>query len=94
MIYKNVKITKPDDMSDEEATIYLEQQYQSIADELDNRIAEIIITLEHNEVVLKGKQKNHIRRVRRVTGYLSQSDNFNPSKSAELAARQTHISIK
>ena len=91
MIYKNVKITKPDDMADEEATIYLEQQFKNMSEELDNLISEIIITFENNEVVLKGKQKNHIRRVRRVTGYLSQSDNFNPSKSAELSQRVTHI---
>jgi len=40
------------------------------------------------------KPKATIRRLRRITGYLSDADNFNHSKASELADRYTHVDIQ
>ena len=40
-----------------------------------------------DEVLIRCFEKSPVRRVRRITGYLSEVDNFNAAKRAELDAR-------
>ena len=42
-------------------------------------------------LVIKSVEKSPIRRLRRITGYLSNMENFNDAKQAELAARYKHM---
>ena len=47
--------------------------------------------LEGNQVEIKVIPKSPIRRVRRITGYLSNIENFNSAKQAECRDRLVHF---
>lgn len=53
-----------------------------------------MITIEPSgddgEYVVKSSPKQEIKRVRRITGYLSNENNFNDAKRAELRDRVKH----
>lgn len=57
---------------------------------LNKEIAEISLTLDGSEVCVEVKEKSPIKRVRRITGYLSNLENFNEAKRAECADRMIH----
>lgn len=54
-------------------------------------LAEIsIIEISSEELEIRSRAKSNIKRVRRITGYLSTLDRFNDSKQAELSDRVIH----
>lgn len=53
-------------------------------------LGQVELSIEQDEVVVKAMEKSPIRRVRRITGYLSSIDNFNDAKAAECADRTKH----
>ncbi|MDF2499399.1 MAG: anaerobic ribonucleoside triphosphate reductase [Anaerosporomusa subterranea] len=54
------------------------------------QIARIELSLEDEEIIVKAIEKSPICRVRRITGYLSNIENFNDAKRDELNARFKH----
>lgn len=58
--------------------------------EMGKELASIQMNLEGNEVVIQASEKSPIRRVRRITGYLSNIENFNDAKRAECHDRYVH----
>ena len=56
----------------------------------NKQLGQLELGLDGEEVILKGTEKSPIRRIRRITGYLSSIDNFNDAKIAECRARVTH----
>lgn len=69
-----------------------------VNDEINNwretgkQLARIVITAEGDDVVaIRGIEKSPVRRVRRITGYLSQMESFNDAKRDELDARYKHV---
>ena len=59
--------------------------------QFDDRQGQIELSIEQDEVVVKATEKSPIRRVRRITGYLSTIERFNDPKQAELNHRVTHF---
>ena len=53
-------------------------------------LARVELTLDGDNVVVKAVEKSPVRRVRRITGYLSNMENFNDAKQDELGARYKH----
>jgi anaerobic ribonucleoside-triphosphate reductase activating protein len=53
-------------------------------------LARVLLTLDEENVVIKATEKSPVRRVRRITGYLSNMENFNDAKQDELQARYKH----
>jgi len=53
-------------------------------------LAALHFDLDGDEVVIEGIEKSPIRRVRRITGYLSNIENFNDAKRAECRDRCIH----
>ena len=53
-------------------------------------IAYMEISREGDEIIISASEKSPIRRVRRITGYLSNVDNFNDAKKQEAAMRRPH----
>ncbi|WP_243650380.1 hypothetical protein [Anaerospora hongkongensis] len=51
------------------------------------QIARVELSLEDEEIIVKTVEKSPICRVRRITGYLSNMENFNDAKRDELNAR-------
>lgn len=57
---------------------------------MNKEIAEIQLILQGDEVCMEVKEKSPIKRVRRITGYLSNIENFNEAKRAECTDRRIH----
>ncbi|MEW6697787.1 MAG: anaerobic ribonucleoside-triphosphate reductase [Bacillota bacterium] len=49
-----------------------------------------IVEISPEELEVRSKAKTAIKRVRRITGYLSTVDRFNDAKQAELVDRMVH----
>ncbi len=49
-----------------------------------------IVEISPEELEVRSRAKTAIKRVRRITGYLSTVDRFNDAKQAELADRVVH----
>jgi len=89
-IINSVKVTADDGISREEAVHYVEEEL-SLWKERRKTLGRVEIKLlEDGEVEIKSFEKSSIKRVRRITGYLSTVDRFNDAKRAELADRVTH----
>ena len=58
--------------------------------ENQKELARVELTLDGDNVVVKAVEKSPVRRVRRITGYLSNMENFNDAKQDELEARYKH----
>ncbi|MFA6076219.1 MAG: anaerobic ribonucleoside-triphosphate reductase [Negativicutes bacterium] len=50
-----------------------------------------IVRVSDEEVELTAKPQSDIRRLRRITGYLSEVENFNAAKKAEEHDRYKHL---
>lgn len=85
-----IEIIKPVEMSDKEANIYIEEEKNKWKD-LDKELAKIELSIDGDEVVITATERSPISRVRRITGYLSNMNNFNDAKAAELHNRVNHI---
>lgn len=51
------------------------------------KMAFVTISIDGDELLIRSVEKSPIRRLRRITGYLSQIDSFNEGKRAELNDR-------
>lgn len=69
-------------------SIVAEERSKWLAD--GRKISRIELSLEGEEIIVRTVEKSPIRRVRRITGYLSNMENFNDAKQDELAARKAH----
>ena len=70
---------------------------QIVAEEMDlwrvkgKELWKVEMVLDGDEIIVKAFEKSPIKRIRRITGYLSTEDRFNPSKQAELRDRKSHL---
>lgn len=88
-LVNDVLVSYPTEISPQEAAAYLadeQREWRAKGKEL----GKMVLTLEGNEVVIHSSEKSPIKRIRRITGYLSESSNFNSAKQAELDARVIH----
>ena len=56
------------------------------------RLGELNLELAGDEIVVHSSPVSDITRVRRITGYLSNQNNFNDAKRSELRDRAKHCS--
>ncbi|MBP2651268.1 MAG: hypothetical protein H6Q74_2093 [Firmicutes bacterium] len=90
VLLNGVLLDYPTDMTEAEATTYAKEEID-LWHKKGKTIDRIHIAIEENEVIIHAFEKSPIRRVRRITGYLSDCSNFNDAKRAELADRVIHI---
>lgn len=79
----HVKVIFPPEISLQEAKAYL-------AGVSKTNLVELELVLDGDYVVIKPKY-NTISRIRRITGYLSEVNNFNHAKKSEEHDRVKHI---
>lgn len=92
MIIDGITVTSPVDMTIEEAMLYVRDEVEHWRQhESGKQIGSIAISIDGDEIVISAKERSPIKRVRRITGYLSTEDRFNPAKQAELGDRVKHI---
>lgn len=54
-------------------------------------LASVQLSIQGDEIEVKAVERSPIKRIRRITGYLSTEDRFNSPKQAELADRVAHL---
>lgn len=85
-----IDITYDDDITMEELAEYITQEKQ-IWEAKGKTLGSIKVKLLGDEVEIESHAVSHIKRVRRITGYLSTTDKFNDAKLAELKNRYRHM---
>lgn len=89
LVIDRVRAEVPSGIAAEEAELYIREEidlWKAKGKELDK----VVLSLEGEEVVIRAFERSPIKRIRRITGYLSAHDNFNDAKRAELAERVVH----
>lgn len=92
MTVENVKVLYQGNITSEEAE---EVARTFIREETEKGkiLAKIMLTPAGKEIIVEGNlraEPGQIKRVRRITGYLSNQENFNDGKKAELRDRIPH----
>jgi len=90
IMMNDVLVDMPEGMQEEEAKQYVAEELQNWKNK-GKILGKMILELDQDEVVIKAFEKSPIRRIRRITGYLSEQTNFNDAKQAELAERVVHF---
>ena len=89
MVVNGIQVIADPRLSREEINQYITEEKQLWASR-NKQLGQIELCIEQDEVVVKAMEKSPIRRVRRITGYLSSIDNFNDAKAAECTDRTKH----
>ena len=89
MVVNGIQVIADPRLSREEINQYITEEKQ-LWGSRNKQLGQIELCIEQDEVVVKAMEKSPIRRVRRITGYLSSIDNFNDAKVAECTDRAKH----
>lgn len=89
MTVNGIQITADPSIPSEEIAMLVAQE-QELWHERKKAIAHMEITRDGEELIISASEKSPIRRVRRITGYLSNIDNFNDAKKQECHNRIVH----
>ena len=79
MLVENVIVEHPLEMATEEASHYAREEI-ALWREKGKMLDKVIIFSEDSYVMVKAVERSPIRRIRRITGYLSEVSNFNDAK--------------
>lgn len=89
----NIQITCDRGISQKEVESIVAEERKFYASR-GKELAEIELKLENDEILIKSYERSPIKRIRRITGYLSEEHNFNTAKQAELHNRVQHCQTK
>lgn len=90
MIIEGVKVVAESGITEEEIRAIVDEELQ-LWKRKGKELAEVRLTIEGEEIVVKAVERSPIKRVRRITGYLSTEDRFNSAKQTELSDRRAHM---
>lgn len=90
MIIDGIKVEAEAEITEEEIRAIVAEEIQ-IWKRKGKNLGQVRLSIEGEEIVVKAAERSPIKRVRRITGYLSTEDRFNPAKQAELADRKANI---
>jgi len=89
MLIKGVNVVADQALAEKEVLAIVEEEI-GLWNKNNKTLGAIQLTLEGENVVIAASEKSPIRRVRRITGYLSQLENFNEAKLSECESREIH----
>lgn len=90
MIINGVTVVAEEDITEEEITAIVSEELQ-LWKQKGKELGKVTLSLDGEEIVVKAVERSPIRRIRRITGYLSTEDRFNAAKQAELTDRVAHF---
>lgn len=90
MLYNGVEVISDQGVTDEEIESILAEEIESWKAK-GKQLGMVELKVEGEDLVVCAKEKSPIRRVRRITGYLSTIDQFNDAKRQEERSRIAHI---
>lgn len=85
-----VKVTADAGISQQEIDMIMAEEARMYEAE-GKQLGELTLELAGEEIVIHSAPISNITRVRRITGYLSNQNNFNDAKRAELRDRVKHV---
>ncbi len=89
MLVDGIKVIADPTLTNEEILLFVAEE-KRLWESNNKKLGQLELGLDGEEVIVKGTEKSPIRRVRRITGYLSSIDNFNEAKVAECTERAKH----
>ena len=89
MLVDGVKVIADPTLTNEEIMLFVAEE-KRLWESNNKKLGQLELGLDGEEVIVKGTEKSPIRRVRRITGYLSSIDNFNEAKVSECTERTKH----
>ena len=89
MQIQGVTVIADENLTQKEIELLVDQEIAEW-EKQGKKIAKIELVIDGDEVIVKADEKSNIRRVRRITGYLSNIENFNDAKKAECHDRYIH----
>jgi hypothetical protein len=89
MLIKGITVTADPALGESEITALVDEELQ-LWHSADKNLGFIDFAVSGDEIVVNAKEKSPIRRVRRITGYLSDLENFNEAKRDECVSRVVH----
>ena len=89
MFVDGVKVIADPILTNEEIMLFVAEE-KRLWESNNKKLGQLELGLDGEEVIVKGTEKSPIRRVRRITGYLSSIDNFNEAKVSECTERTKH----
>lgn len=89
MLIKGIAVSADAALTNEEISTTVDQELQ-LWSKRGKTLGAMELTLEGDEIIVKAFEKSPIRRVRRITGYLSNLENFNDAKRSECLSREIH----
>ncbi|MDR3592469.1 MAG: hypothetical protein P4N41_22660 [Negativicutes bacterium] len=87
MLIKEVNVVADPTLPEDEVRAIVEEEIR-LWNKDSKTLGSIELTLDGENVVIAASEKSPIRRVRRITGYLSNIENFNEAKYNECIARE------
>ena len=89
MVVDGINVLADPLLTNEEITHFVDEEKRLWANK-NKKLGLLELSLDGEEIVVKATERSPIRRVRRITGYLSSIDNFNDAKVAECDDRAKH----
>lgn len=90
MLIDNIEVEAQEGVTEEEIAAEVAKEKKVWAKK-KKALSRIEITIDGDELVVKSFERSPIKRIRRITGYLSTEDRFNNAKQAELNDRQAQL---
>ncbi len=90
MLIDNIYVEAQEGVTEEEIAEVVAQE-KAIWNQNKKVLGQIEISIDGDELVVIAVERSPIKRVRRITGYLSTEDRFNDAKRAEMKNRIAHI---
>jgi anaerobic ribonucleoside-triphosphate reductase activating protein len=89
MLVNGIRVKADPALSNDEVAALVDDEIR-LWQQRGKPLGSIDLSLDGESVIIRSYEKSPIRRVRRITGYLSTIDQFNDSKQAECKDRKVH----
>jgi anaerobic ribonucleoside-triphosphate reductase activating protein len=90
MLVNGVRVSADPALSNTEIVALVHDEIR-LWQQRNKTLGAVDLSLDGECVIIRGAEKSPIRRVRRITGYLSTVDQFNDAKRAECDDRKSHV---
>lgn len=89
MLVNGVRVNADPALNNEEIVALVHDEIR-LWQQRNKTLGAVELSLDGESIIIRGHEKSPIRRVRRITGYLSTIDQFNDAKRAECNDRKEH----
>jgi hypothetical protein len=89
MLIKEVNVVADQALAEAEVLAIVEEEIR-LWRQKNKTLGAVELTLDGETVRVASREKSPIRRVRRITGYLSNLEKFNDAKQSECLSREIH----